>query len=316
MSPPLVTAIVSTYNAERFMHGCIEDLVAQTIFKDIEVLVIDSGSTQGESVICAAFARKHPQIRLIRTEREPLYVAWNRAIPLARGKYLTNANTDDRHRPDFMEQMVATLERRPEVALVYADQLISHTENETFEECERRGARLRRWPEYTPADLMLRCITGSQPMWRKSLHEALGLFNTTYRIAADYDMWLRFAAQYQLQRVDGPLGVLFDSPNTISGANNRLQMNSEILAIQQGCIRKAKWGELPGIKKRLAAELFGRGYWHIEHDNDPRAAEPFIREAIKLHPANLKYIKTYAARCLLGLGSQQFKEKISGDRKT
>ena len=302
MSSPLITAIVSTYNAERFMHGCIEDLVSQTIFKDIEVLVIDSGSTEGESAICAEFARKHPQIRLIRTEREPLYAAWNRAIPLARGKYLTNANTDDRHRADFMEQMVATLERRPEVALVYADQLISHVENETFEECERRGARLRRWPEYTLADLMLRCITGSQPMWRKSLHEALGYFNTTYRIAADYDMWLRFAAQYQLQRVDGPLGVFFDSPNTISGANNRLQMHSESLTIQQGCIRNAKWGQLPGLKKRLAAELFGRGYQQIGGGRDSRVAEPFIRQAIKLDPTNLQFVKTYLIRCMLGHG--------------
>ena len=299
MSSPLITAIVSTYNAERFIRGCIEDLVVQTIFKDIEVLVIDSGSTQGESAICAEFARNHPQIRLIRTEREPLYVAWNRAIQLARGKYLTNANTDDRHRPDFMERMAASLERRPEVALAYADQLISHTENETFEECERRGARLRRWPEYTPADLMLRCITGSQPMWRKSLHGALGLFNTTYCIAADYDMWLRFAGQYQLQRVEGPLGVLFDSPDTISGTNNRLQMNYEILTIQKAYMAMAQWGELPGVKKRLAAELFGRGYQHIEKGNNSLAAEPFIREAIKLDPTNLRFVKTYLIRCLL-----------------
>ena len=118
MSSPLITAIVSTYNAERFMRGCIEDLMAQTIFKDIEVLVIDSGSTEGESAICAEFAREHPQIRLIRTEREPLYAAWNRAIPLARGKYLTTANTDDRHRHDFMELTVAALNRQPEIGLI------------------------------------------------------------------------------------------------------------------------------------------------------------------------------------------------------
>ena len=97
MSQPLVTAIVSTYGAERFMRGCLTDLVEQTIFKDVEVLVIDSGSPQGESEICSEFMRKHPQIRLLRTIREPLYVTWNRAIQLARGKYFTNANTDDRH---------------------------------------------------------------------------------------------------------------------------------------------------------------------------------------------------------------------------
>ena len=302
MSPPLVTAIVSTYNAERFMRGCIEDLMAQTIFKDIEVLVIDSGSTQNESAICAEFAREHPQIRLIRTEREPLYAAWNRAIPLARGKYLTTANTDDRHRPDFMELMVAALNRQPEIGLVYAEQLISHVENETFEQCERRSARIRRLPDYAPEELMLRCITGGQPVWRKSLHEALGLFNTKYGIAADYDMWLRFASKHQFLRIAGPLGVVFDSPNTISGANSWSQLNTEILTIQKTHMSQARWRELPNMKKRLAAELFGRGYQHIVRENNSRAAEPFIREAIKLDSTNLRFIKTYLLRCLFGRG--------------
>ena len=51
------------------MRSCLEDLVAQSIFDEIEVLVIDSGSPQGESAICAEFAREYPQIKLIRTER-------------------------------------------------------------------------------------------------------------------------------------------------------------------------------------------------------------------------------------------------------
>ena len=74
MNEPLVTAIVSTYNAEHFMRGCLQDLVSQTLLSEMEVLVVDSGSQQGESTICTEFAREHPQIRFIRTEREPLIV--------------------------------------------------------------------------------------------------------------------------------------------------------------------------------------------------------------------------------------------------
>ena len=304
MPKALITAIVSTYSAERFMRSCLEDLVAQTLFSEMEVLVIDSGSPQGESAICEEFVHRYPQIKLIRTEREPLYVTWNRAIPLASGRYLTNANTDDRHKSDFMATMVAALESHPEVALAYADQLISHTENESFAECESRGAKLRRWPAYTPEDLMLRCITGSQPMWRKALHAEFGLFDTRYRIAADYEMWLRIATKYPFLWVPGPLGVLYDSPGTISGVDNRLPLNQEVLAIQKMYMSQPQWRTLPGIRKRLAAEIFGRGYQHIEHDHNVQAAQPFIREAVKLDPTNLRFLKTYVIRCLAGFQSK------------
>ncbi|MDP2881165.1 MAG: glycosyltransferase [Azonexus sp.] len=301
MSCPLVTAIVSTYGAERFMRGCLEDLINQTLFDEVEVLVIDSGSPQGESAICREFMRQYPQIKLIRTEREPLYAAWNRALPLARGQYVTNANTDDRHSPRFMEVMAGALDRHPDVGLVYADQFVSHAENETFEQCQVRSAKQRRWPDYTPEDLLLRCITGSQPMWRKSLHEELGYFNTHYKIAADYDMWLRFASRSKLLHWPETLGVFFDSPETISGSNNRSKVNLEALSIQQGCMELEQWRSLPGIRKRLAAELFGKGYQHIEQDRDGRTAAPFIREAVKLDPTNLRFLKTYVIRCMAGI---------------
>ena len=301
MSSPLVTAIVSTYCAERFMRGCLEGLINQTLLKEMEILVIDSGSPQAEGEICREFMHHYPQIKLIRTEREPLYVAWNRALQLAKGQYVTNANTDDRHSPQFMEILVGALDRHSDVGLVYANQFVSHGENETFEQCQARTARIRHWPDYTPEDLILRCITGSQPMWRKSLHQELGYFNTSYNIAADYDMWLRFASRLKLLHLPETLGVLFDSPETISGTNNRLRLNLEVLSIQKACMELNQWRNLPGIRKRLAAELFGRGYQHIEHDRDGKAAEPLIREAIKLDPTNLSFLKTYIIRCMAGI---------------
>lgn len=169
MKQPLVTAIVSTYSAERFIRGCMDDLVAQTIFDQLEIIVIDSGSPENEHVIVNEYVHQYPkQVRLIRTEREPLYAAWNRAIRLAHDKYLTNANTDDRHRPDAFELLANILDTKPNVGLVYADQWMSETENETFDECEARNAKRRCWPDFTHRGMMIGCIPGSQPMWPHS----------------------------------------------------------------------------------------------------------------------------------------------------
>ena len=299
MSEPLITAIVSTFRAERFMRGCLEDLVAQTLIDRLEILVIDSGSPEGEGAICNEFAKRYPQIRYVRTEREPLYAAWNRAIGLARGIYLTNANTDARHSPDFMATMVDVLERRPEISLVYAHQLISHTENETFAECKSRGAGLRRYLDNTMENLMVECITGSQPVWRKALHEQFGLFDTKYQICADRDMWMRFAATRPLLQIPGPLGVVYIADNTLSGSRYVRQMEMENLDIDRKFIELRPWSELPAIRKRMAELTFGRGYRYIRHERNTRAALPFFREAIRLDPTNFRFIKTLVLRYFL-----------------
>ncbi|RMG11628.1 MAG: glycosyltransferase, partial [Deltaproteobacteria bacterium] len=51
------TAIVSTYNSERFIRGCLEGLLGQTLGEALEILVIDSGSEEGEGEVVRSFQR-------------------------------------------------------------------------------------------------------------------------------------------------------------------------------------------------------------------------------------------------------------------
>ena len=113
------------------------------------------------------FQQKYNNINYIRTEqRETVYAAWNRGIKAATGKYITNANTDDRHRKDALEVMVGILEMLPEISLVYADVIITETENEKFESCTPVGHY--NWMNFSREDLLNKgCFMGPQPMWRK-----------------------------------------------------------------------------------------------------------------------------------------------------
>ena len=148
-------------------------------------------------------------------------------------------------------------------------------------------------------------------MWRRSVHDEHGLFSERYRIAGDYEFWARiaqthsFAAVHPLLHLPEALGVFYDAPGTLSGSGNQVAVNLETMAVQTTYVQHARWRGIPRMRQRLAAELFGRGYQHIERDHDVRAAQPFIRAALRLHPTSLRFLKTYALRCLVGLGARR-----------
>jgi len=211
----LVSAIVSTYNAERFLRGKLEDLEAQTIAGTLEIIVIDSGSKQDERRIVAEFQKRYGNIRYLRTEkRETVYQAWNRGIKMATGEFVTNANTDDRLRSDCYETLVRALREHPDCALAYPDMRITQQENATFDVHTPLG--YRDWPSYDRLALLELCCVGPFPLWRRSLHDEIGYFDERYKSAADYEFWLRASAKHPFVHVPEFLGLYWLSDATVS----------------------------------------------------------------------------------------------------
>ena len=217
-----VSAIVSTYNSERFMRGCLEDLVKQTLYQkgELEIIVIDSGSEQNEKAIVEEFQKTHENISYIRTKRESVYAAWNRGIKLASGKYITNANADDRHRYEALEIMADKLDQNPGIGLVYADVIKTATENETFEDHTPIGAY--RWKDFSRELLTAICFMGPQPMWRKSLHDKYGYFDESFTSSGDWEFWLRIAEDTRMLHIPEFLGLYLYSSQ---GAEHRDKEN-------------------------------------------------------------------------------------------
>ena len=212
-----VSAIVSTYNSEIFIRGCLQDLVDQTLYKqgELEIIVIDSDSPQNEYTIVREFQAKYPNIVYERTlKRETLYASWKRAIKMSRGVYITNANTDDRHRPDAIEVMANYLDTNPTTSLVYADQLISTVANETWGQTQAN--QCFKWPTFDYKELERQCICGPQPMWRKSLHSKYGYFRSEMMAAADYEFWLRIGKTEKLVHLPEILGIYYHNPEGLS----------------------------------------------------------------------------------------------------
>jgi tetratricopeptide (TPR) repeat protein/glycosyltransferase involved in cell wall biosynthesis len=231
----LVSAIVSTYNAERFIRGRLEDLENQTIADKLEIIIVNSGSQQNEEKIIKEFQEKYSNIKYIKTDRrETVYAAWNRGIKAAIGKYITNANTDDRLRHDAFEVMVNTLEAHPEIALVYADVIITETENETFERCTPVGHF--NWMGFNRQYLLNKgCFVGPQPMWRREVHDEYGYFDASFVTSGDLEFWLRISQSNTFMHLPVRLGLYLRSPGSIEHSNRDKQReeNQKILHMYQ-----------------------------------------------------------------------------------
>ena len=217
-TPGKVSALVSTYNSEKFLRGCLDDLTAQTLWTQnrLEIIVVNSGSKQGEAYILRDYLARGVDLKVITSLREPMYTAWNRAIRIATGDYLTSANTDDRHKPDALEIMANKLDANPDAALVYADCYVTPTENAVWggahkisHEAPYTEGRLN-WPDFDPALLTRMCFAGPQPLWRKTMHDVAGYFDESYLVAGDFEMWLRMVATgARFERIPDVLGLFY-----------------------------------------------------------------------------------------------------------
>ncbi|MBI3806647.1 MAG: FkbM family methyltransferase [Nitrospirae bacterium] len=212
---PLISVIVSTYRAEAFMQECLEDLERQTMSRHMEIIVVDAASPENERAIVSAFQARYKNITFLRTPtRIGVYAAWNMALKLAAGTYVTPFSTNDRLRHDAYEILARTLDEHPDVALVYGDTYVTRHPHQTFEHHQREG--VWKWPEYNYGDLRRRCLVGPHPMWRRSVHDDVGFFDESFVALGDQDFWLRLGASRQLLHISEVTGLYWHSSEGLS----------------------------------------------------------------------------------------------------
>lgn len=91
---PAVTVILPSLNVGRYIEACLESVVAQTL-KEIEIICVDAGSTDGTQAVISDFARRDARIRVVPSERKSYGRQLNLGLAAARGKYFCIVETDD-----------------------------------------------------------------------------------------------------------------------------------------------------------------------------------------------------------------------------
>lgn len=120
MNAPQLSIAFPVYNGERFLAPAMESLLCQTM-GDFELLVCDNASTDATVDMVRDYMRHDRRIRL-HTSPVNLGLAWNwnRAVPMARGRYFKWAAADDVHLPEYLARTVERLETDPGAVLAHS----------------------------------------------------------------------------------------------------------------------------------------------------------------------------------------------------
>lgn len=105
----MVSLIVPVYNAEKYLRHCLESIVSQT-YSDLEIIVIDDGSTDESGSICDEFAANDGRIRVIHQVNLGSAHARNKGLDVVKGDYVAFVDADDTIHPMMIQVMVEALE--------------------------------------------------------------------------------------------------------------------------------------------------------------------------------------------------------------
>ena len=196
-SAPRFSIVVTAFNERDLIGAAIGSALAQSE-ADLELIVVDDGSTDGTAGVVSEFAGD-PRLHLLRQENRGLSAARNAGIAQSRADLVSFLDSDDLLLPEYLERMAATLSTRPEAGFAYTDAWALDDASGRF---GRAGAMS--WnepPADPPADpiafmrLLMRSnfIFVSATVRREAL-EAVGGFDETLTACEDYDLWLRILA--------------------------------------------------------------------------------------------------------------------------
>jgi glycosyltransferase involved in cell wall biosynthesis len=115
-----VSIVVATYNRSKLIRECLESLLAQT-YRDLEIIVVDDGSTDNTQAVVTEIARKDHRVRYFPRPHVGAPPSRNFGLEQARGEYVGFFDSDDLWPPNYIETMVGRLQASPDFDVVYSD---------------------------------------------------------------------------------------------------------------------------------------------------------------------------------------------------
>lgn len=102
---PLISVIVPVYNVEKYLARCIDSILCQDC-KNLEVILVDDGSTDNSINICKEYVQNDSRVSLINQSNQGSSIARNEGLSLAKGEYISFVDSDDWIEPNMLQEMI------------------------------------------------------------------------------------------------------------------------------------------------------------------------------------------------------------------
>lgn len=109
MNEPLISVIVPVYNVKQYIERCVDSILVQT-YTNIEIILVDDGSTDGSGNLCDTYAGKDARVQVVHKDNGGLSDARNAGIQAAKGEYYAFVDSDDYVAADYIAYLYNLLD--------------------------------------------------------------------------------------------------------------------------------------------------------------------------------------------------------------
>jgi glycosyltransferase involved in cell wall biosynthesis len=276
MTRPRVSVIIPAFNAGLFVGEAVESALAQTI-PDVEIIVVNDGSTDHTSAVLASYEGR---IVVINQPNRGLAAARNSGGAIARGEWLAFLDADDLWNPDKLEKQIAA--GGPAGQFVYTDRY-NIGERGPLPERQSDVQAMYEGDVFQRLLIIGNVITASSVMMRRQVFQALGGFCEELSGAADWDLWIRFAAEYPVRVCNEPLVSYRFHSSMMSG--DPAKMNAERNQVIARALTLPRARSLsPSVKRRIWATTCATNGWDAARRARRRQAIGHYARAIGYWP--------------------------------
>ncbi|HHP7231498.1 MAG TPA: glycosyltransferase family 2 protein [Xenococcaceae cyanobacterium] len=288
-----ISVIIPAYNAERTILATIKSVQQQT-FKDLEIIVIDDGSSDRTREILATIDDE--RLKINSYSNQGLSTARNRGIARAKGKYLSFIDADDLWTPDKLAKQLTALKSNPQASVAYSWMVLMVEATDNHEQTSFISGKKVAFTGNVYEKLLLDNFigNGSNILVKQGAIASVGEFDTTLKSCEDWDYYLRLAAKYNFALVPEHQIIYRKTPGTMTSKGSILE--TEGLKV----IDKA-YQTIPQKLQHLKNQSIARfslvcGRIYLDRNCDRRdisKAQQRLFKAIKLNPRVLFLPDTY-----------------------